>query len=151
MTVAIEPATGRSLVSDQLFERLVSTIIRGHRLSPAVATRIVDQALVFLAACAKNPAARLGPSRLVDIGWHTFVLHTRDYRQFCDRVAGRFIDHVPTEEEDETADGPEAAATLRRTVRAIREAGFTVDTLLWPSAADSGSSCSQCHNGCTDS
>jgi hypothetical protein len=30
---------------------------------------------------------------LSDPGWHTFVLHTRDYREFCRRVAGRFIDH----------------------------------------------------------
>jgi hypothetical protein len=37
------------------------------------------------------------PSRVVDSMWHEFILHTRAYREWCDLVLGRFMDHVPAE------------------------------------------------------
>ena len=37
------------------------------------------------------------PSRVVDSMWHEFILHTRAYREWCDLVLGRFVDHVPAE------------------------------------------------------
>ncbi|MQA63666.1 MAG: hypothetical protein GEU86_19825 [Actinophytocola sp.] len=138
-------ATGRSLISDLLFHRLAAGIVKDNGVSRERAERIVDQALAFLAACALNRDEQLAPSEQVDIGWHTFILHTRDYRSFCARYApGRFIDHVPTDDE---AHGPAAKALLLRTVEAIRAAGFAVDMELWPEVTR----CSQCHAGCTDS
>lgn len=35
------------------------------------------------------------PSEVVDEMWHTFILHTKMYRDFCDNVAGGYIDHNP--------------------------------------------------------
>ncbi|MEK7569891.1 MAG: hypothetical protein AAB515_00385 [Patescibacteria group bacterium] len=32
---------------------------------------------------------------IVDEYWHTFVLHTRDYEQFCKEYLGTFIHHSP--------------------------------------------------------
>ncbi len=37
------------------------------------------------------------PSQVVDSMWHEFILHTSAYREWCDLVIGRFIDHVPAE------------------------------------------------------
>ena len=34
----------------------------------------------------------------VDKAWHAFLLHTREYAEFCHQIAGRFIHHVPTDE-----------------------------------------------------
>jgi hypothetical protein len=87
----------------------------------------------------------LAPSELVDAGWHAFILHTRDYADFCHRVAGRYLHHVPTGG-DPVKHGERAHATLSRTVEAIRNAGFVVDPDLWPANAN----CSQCKNGCYD-
>ena len=87
--------------------------------------------------------APLSPANLVDIGWHTFILHTKDYREFCDRIAGRFIDHVPTD--DNGGDGKaHGALSAPLTTQAVAEAGFVVDEPLWVSTGQ----CSQCHNGC---
>src|SRR5215470_11921301 len=36
-------------------------------------------------------------SQVVDVAWHEFILFTRDYRAFCQRGLGRFLDHVPAE------------------------------------------------------
>ena len=100
------------------------------------------QALAFLKACALNPGAGLVPSKLVDIGWHTFVLYTREYAAFCQREAGRFIHHAPSD--TESAGGTIAA--IGDTVAAMRAAGLPVDAGLWISFSE----CSQCYAGCAD-
>ncbi|MGH3793649.1 MAG: glycine-rich domain-containing protein [Pseudonocardiaceae bacterium] len=149
MTTITARATGRSLVSDDLFTRLTRRIVEDEGIDQQFAERIMDQALVFLKACAENHRTRLAPSKSVDIGWHVFVLHTRDYADFCERVAGRFIHHIPTD--DETSRGQVARDTLVRTVRAIQSTGFAVDAELWPDVAGKLSArCSPCHNGCAD-
>ena len=35
------------------------------------------------------------PSLPLDSLWHAFILNTPRYREFCDRVYGRYLDHVP--------------------------------------------------------
>jgi hypothetical protein len=141
--VMAAPSMGRSLVSDDLFSRLTARIVKDQKLDRRLAERIMDQALAFLAACALNTDAPLSPGELVDIGWHTFILHTQDYAAFCDDVAGRFIHHVPTDDADTTAEPP---SDMRpRTVDAIQTAGYRVDPELW---APPGADCNGCHTGC---
>ena len=148
--------TGRSLAKPELFERLTGRIVTDHdEIDRATAERIMDQALAFLGTCAVSTAP-LSPAELVDIGWHTFILHTKDYREFCDRIAGRFIDHVPTDDNDQDRQmcngcqddngGGKAhrALSASLTAWAVAEAGYAVDAPMW----ESGGNCSQCHNGC---
>lgn len=46
--------------------------------------------------CATHPDETFSPSPLVDIGWHIFILHTREYTEFCDGLAGHYIHHTRT-------------------------------------------------------
>lgn len=128
-SVITDRISGRSLVSDALFERLVARIVADELVDRQMAERIMDQALAFLMACATNPHASLSPSRLTDIGWHAFILHTREYAAFCDRVAGYFIHHTP--DDDKATSSERSSQTLARSVAAIRAAGFVVDADLW--------------------
>jgi len=148
--VITERATGRSLIPPGLHQRLVHRIVVEEKMSEDLAMRIMDQALAFLGACAREHAVTLAPSELVDIGWHIFILHTSEYAAFCQRIAGRFLHHVPTEDSDSDANmhGERARATLARTVAAIDAAGFAVDPALWPQATTLD--CTGCHNGCHD-
>jgi hypothetical protein len=41
------------------------------------------------------PAVSLVPSKQVDTIWHAHILDTRAYRDDCNAVFGRFIDHYP--------------------------------------------------------
>lgn len=127
--------TGRTLISPQLFDRLVNRIVKEHLVDQAMAVRIADQALAFLGACAVT-GKPLSPSVTVDIGWHAFLMYTAEYAEFCQRVAGRFIHHVPEdgEGEQEAKDAqPEGRAhrVLEETAEAIRVAGYAVDSELW--------------------
>ncbi|GAA3955126.1 hypothetical protein GCM10023085_42050 [Actinomadura viridis] len=142
-TVPPVPITPRELISPSLFERLVGRVVKDERLSPQYAARVMEQTLAFLATCARHPNAGLSPSKAVDLGWHAFVLCTAEYAEFCQRAAGRFIHHVPIDD-----DGDHDEAVVTRTVTAMRAAGLPVDEELWqPDAAD----CNQCYAGCHDS
>ncbi|GAA4196645.1 hypothetical protein GCM10022252_44310 [Streptosporangium oxazolinicum] len=152
MTVITDrPAvTPRSLITPALFSRLTARIAIDHPEHAHQADVIMEQALAFLAACAVRPTARLAPSEIVDIGWHTFILYTREYAEFCQETAGRFIHHNPTD--DNQAEG---GCTAADTVAVIRGLGLPVVADLWGHAADCEGSgtgkCSQCHQGCTNS
>ncbi|MEX5631930.1 glycine-rich domain-containing protein [Parafrankia sp. FMc2] len=133
--VALEvEKAGRFLVRPALFDWLVDRVaadveVAGDR---DLAARIVDQALAFLATSATSPHT-LAPSRRVDIGWHAFVLHTREYADFCNQVAGRFIHHIP----ESTRPSLEQVATVRtRTTDAIAAAGYALDVDLWTLPAE---------------
>ncbi|WP_207925872.1 glycine-rich domain-containing protein [Actinocrispum wychmicini] len=111
------------------------------------AVRIVDATVAFLKVCADNPDGHFRPSQEVDKGWHQFILNTVDYAEFCERVAGRFLHHVPDEFTPPRADHADTVAALAPTVAALEEAGFEVDSELWATASGR---CSQCHSGCTN-
>lgn len=53
----------------------------------------------------------LSPGPLVDGFWHEFLLHTRDYANFCERHFGCFLHHDPV---DKTAGSAQEWATTRR-------------------------------------
>lgn len=144
MITTHSPAPPRELISPALFGRLALRVQIDENTDPGTADRIVEQTLAFLAACALNPGARLVPSKMVDAGWHAFILHTCEYAEFCHRIAERFIHHRPA-----APDEPEAGTSaLGATVAAIRAAGFTADPGLWGLAAKCNGVCSQCYAGC---
>jgi hypothetical protein len=41
---------------------------------------------------------KLSPSLIVDLGWHEFILFTKAYQRFCNQEMGRFIHHVPDDD-----------------------------------------------------
>lgn len=149
MTVVLErPAAGRTLVDEYLFDRLVRRIMVDHGQDRATAERTMDQALVFLAACAENTSTPLSPSEWVDIGWHVFILFTREYAEFCEQIAGRFLHHVPDDEADLTdTDLRGCRGRMTDTLAALNATGLWVDQEMWMRATE----CNQCYNGCHDS
>lgn len=153
-TPTLERTTARSLIGDELFDRMAARIAAEEKLPAEVAGRIVEQALVFLVAASRNQSGLpLAPSPMVDLGWHTFILYTADYAAFCERVAGRFLHHAPTDD-GRTAGDPKVVR--QQTLAAMAATGYAVDPELWTGGADcdvsgEGDKCSQCHQGCTDS
>ncbi|MBO2465539.1 glycine-rich domain-containing protein [Actinomadura violacea] len=128
-------ADPRDLVPADLFGRLAARISRDHAVEAPMAERIMSQALAFLAACARHRGAGLTPSSQVDIGWHTFLLYTAEYTQFCARVAGGFIHHRPDDDELGAMSSPaDRADRITATLTAIQAAGMPVDTELWDPA-----------------
>lgn len=49
----------------------------------------------FLALQLVHPDADIVPCEIVDEMWHQHILDTAAYRDDCDRLFGRFLDHFP--------------------------------------------------------
>lgn len=124
--------THKGLISDQDWERLVGYIVKEKDMERALAERILDQALGFLHLVALSPGRTFCPSETVDIGWHAFLLHTREYAAFCERVNGQFIHHNPTDLDIIVPRTGGAAAT----VGAMKTKGLAVDEMLWAVVGD---------------
>jgi hypothetical protein len=92
----------------------------------------------FLIVCAVGEGVK-SSSDLVDDMWHTFLLFTRDYRDFCHAYLGRFIDHRPG--------GGFPPDTYQRTRKCAIDLFVELDEDYWPleimkSACDDGSGAS---------
>jgi hypothetical protein len=75
------------------------------------------------------------PSKVVDEAWHEFVLHTRQYADYCMTRYGRFIHHVPTSLGDcETECGTGVEGNVKR------------EEVIDPKSADCSSDCSSCRS-----
>jgi hypothetical protein len=53
---------------------------------------------MFLFLIYLYPRTSLVPAQDIDQVWHCHILHTRQYRQDCQMLFGRFIDHEPDSE-----------------------------------------------------
>ncbi|WP_435212590.1 glycine-rich domain-containing protein [Streptomyces sp. bgisy034] len=116
----------KHLIDTQLWDRLVNRIVKDESMERSLAERIMDQALAFLTLCAREPQGHYSPSPLVDIGWHTFILYTRAYQAFGERM-GKFIHHEPSD-----VPGIDyGTGNIARTVAALKAQGIAVDEPLW--------------------
>ncbi|MER5441828.1 hypothetical protein [Streptomyces sp. NPDC002790] len=125
------PVIARILVPDTVFESCRGTVLDANADMPGeMAGRIVEEALKFVTACAKNPGTGLAPSRIVDEGWHALLLHSAPYAELCERL-GEFVHHYPGY--DPTNYDPEI---LNRTRANIAALGWEADAELWGPPSD---------------
>lgn len=117
----------KSLIEPQLWDRLTRKIALDQKIEITLAQRIMDQALGFLRVCAEYPDQAFSPAPLVDIGWHAFILYSREYAAFCEHVAGRFIHHCPNDDPARPGEG----GTTATTVAAMTALSVSVDRELW--------------------
>lgn len=141
----IRRLTPREMISPQLWDRLTGRIVKDHpEHSPEMADRILDQTLIFLYLSAIDPDHRHTPSDAVDVGWHTFLLYTREYAEFCERVAGRFLHHAPSD----VPGAARATGGVAATVAALRARHLPVDETLWVHAVGNSDFCDdKCSDG----
>lgn len=101
---SFKPALGSILVA-HIPIKVVEVFEREHpQYSKAQRTMAFQGLAQYLTAHLQGqseyggPLTRLGmPSVLVDAAWHSFILCTKEYREFCDKTYGRFLDHSPNQ------------------------------------------------------
>ena len=112
--------------------------IAAHPEVPAeLAEAVMAETLRFVALAAATDVP-VGPSRLVDVGWHEFILFTRDYMAYCAELGG-YVHHVP----DSPGDTSDPTA-YRRTRELLTERHGPLDERLWPAV---GADCGDCKAG----
>ncbi|WP_157879885.1 hypothetical protein [Streptomyces natalensis] len=142
-----DPTNARDLLSEDAFRAITATVQRDNpEMGHDSASRIVAEALKFVATAAKFPDCDMRPSKLVDKGWHALILNTRVYETLCSDLGG-FIHHTP----DEPASTPARTVALDMTQDLMAEAGYGPDLTLWlhPSgAAECEGGPAMCCKGC---
>jgi hypothetical protein len=142
----VRDLTNRDLIDAELWGRLVNRLVEEHQhkgYDVTLAERILDQALGFLRLISLGQEENYSPSPMVDDGWHMFILYTRDYAAFCQRLAGQYLHHEPSDRPG--VDYGESA--IANTVAAMKAAGIAVDEELW--GAHSGKCTIKCSNTCS--
>ncbi|MFF6973008.1 MULTISPECIES: glycine-rich domain-containing protein [Streptomyces] len=120
---------GRDLVSAKLFESLAAFCAEEYDLEPTAADQVMDQAIAFVYVLGSQKAFDMAPSKQVDPGWHSFMLHTQQYAAWCQEQFGYFVHHVPNT-------GVRTHGLMRTVSDRIRAAGFEVDAHLWSTTAE---------------
>lgn len=54
-----------------------------------------DELLKYLVLCSQKTVGIYGMRGPIDNAWHSFLMFTRLYQQFCDDVLGQFVHHRP--------------------------------------------------------
>lgn len=80
-----------------------------------------------LAALERNPGHRIVIGEKIDGLWHYFILHTMEYRQFCNKAFGSYLHHVPILPEEK----PELAADYAKTRELYRKYFGEPPVTLW--------------------
>lgn len=137
--VANDLRTGRSLVDEALFDSIVRLVVQEKDCDIGYAARVTDQALAFVAT-ASVATVPMVPSDDVDHGLHAFVLHTKDYADFCQQHAGRFLHHNPR-----PGGGGRTLEAVQTSAHAMKAAGFLVLDDLW---TVNGENAAQCDSDC---
>jgi hypothetical protein len=94
----VEEARSRTEIAESFdIGQVVARYRREQGFSEAIANDHRRELMRFLAlsATAVDHGRFYGMMGAIDELWHTFVIFTREYAEFCDKVAGRFLHHVP--------------------------------------------------------
>jgi hypothetical protein len=83
-------------------EAVVVRIQADEGVDRETARRSFNEMLVFLDLVADSKRF-ISPPRPVDVAWHAFILHTREYEAYCRERFGRVIHHEPTATADPAA------------------------------------------------
>jgi uncharacterized membrane protein YgcG len=83
-------------------ESVVARIQAEAGVDRDIARAWFNEMLVFLDLAAGSKQF-ISPPAPVDVAWHAFILHTRDYEAYCRERFGRVIHHEPTGSPDPAA------------------------------------------------
>lgn len=103
MTLAVVPELGATAALERLAELLdlsnvrmkLSDVSEGAGCSTEQLDAMESEYRKFLALRLMYPDADIVPCKLVDEMWHRHILDTAAYREDCDAIFGRFLDHFP--------------------------------------------------------
>jgi hypothetical protein len=124
-------------------EAIVARYARDEKLSIAAAKEHERELKRFLALVCLMPSGTYVMNGPIDKLWHTFIIHTREYQDFCNKAAGRFIHHVP-----DSPNSHDRNLSVSRYMRFLEDykAVFNEEppAHVWPSpaSASEGLSCS---------
>jgi hypothetical protein len=125
---------------------LVARLQEKLNLSKEDAELLFQDTMRFLYLVTVNtPADPLYPPKMVDEGWHHFLMFTQDYQKFCQDFFGRFIHHRPRYIEDlADPDHVEAKARAAHTITLARQVFGELSEFWTTASGDCLATCGNC-------
>jgi len=74
---------------------VIERIAKDENVSLEEATQLFKDTLMFLYMAATSSAVSV-PTVAIDVGWHAFLMFTKDYADYCEKYLGKFVHHRPT-------------------------------------------------------
>jgi hypothetical protein len=78
---------------------LIDRLVEKKGLNRSDANDLYADLMRFLYLCGTESKV-LAPSERIDLAWHEFLLFTKEYQRFCQRMFGFFIHHNPRSKDD---------------------------------------------------
>lgn len=119
---------------DLLIDRFCST----YNVTRKEALARFQETKKFLVICAADRYNAYSPSRAVDLMWHQFMLHSKDYFTFCEMIGG-YIHHQPSETHE--------PKKYMKTLEALKEMFGEIDRHFWEENSSDCTSCESCYFG----
>jgi len=91
----------------------------------------------FIILCATEREHDYSPSTIIDVMWHQFILHSRDYFRFCDLIGG-YVHHQPSESHK-----PDR---YTKTLKALKGKFGDINPSYWGENAAHCGHCTSCSN-----
>ena len=117
-------------------EKLIARHMRDCEVPEGLAHRRFVGLKQFMYVAATTPGRKVSSPGIDEI-WHSFLLFSRDYREFCDEYLGRRVDHDPFE--------APAPGVYPETRARAAEAFGSLDSEIWPTEGQA-----DCTSGCQD-
>lgn len=126
-----------SNILDYRNESVIERVMKEQNVDRATAEAWFVEMLKFLQLCA-DAEQMLSPNDEVDHAWHAFILHMRDYAEFCEHYFGKQILHQPTGDPDPEAFERTQVAYVQRYGAQPTYAGVDpIWPIIWFAALDS--------------
>lgn len=109
--------------------RVIRAFARDYDLEPAEARLLFREMLKLVWLTDRRGITIWGPWVPLDDMWHAFVLHTKDYADFCHRYFGRIVHHDP-ETRGRVLNRPGAFASSRNRLAYERKVHDAID-IVW--------------------
>ena len=125
----------RELLKFEPPDLLIRRFCQKYQVSETESRERFEEVKKFLFLCACNKEISYSPSKEVDEMWHQFILHSRIYFNFCDKI-GFYLHHEPSEK-------PETEA-YKRTLKDMRVFYGKLNPIYWANDKASAGHCGHC-------
>jgi hypothetical protein len=106
-------------------EEIVASFRRTYDVSLEEAQQLFEDTKKWLWLCGTRPRSMrltvFGPMKLLDEMWHTFILFTREYTEYCMENFGFYVHHAPTTRAEADQYRQRAAVNPEETHARLRE------------------------------
>lgn len=129
-------------------QKVVTVLMEKEKISRTEAELLFSDTVKFLFLCSTSEMS-LSPTDKLDIGWHHFILNTKEYMKFCTEHLNKYIHHSPFTAQDKQ----ELAYNPVKETKEFAKSVFSDLSKNWNISANSsccsGGDCSNSEGGCS--